>query len=70
MGWGLGWAGLAAGRLALTFTSTCFKDRVTVSVNQVGGGLSLEGEGRREEGEEGEGRRGGGGGGGRGEEGR
>ena len=57
MGWGLGWAGLAAGRLTLTFTSTCFKDRVTVGVNQVGGCLSLEGEGRRGEeggGEEGE----------------
>ena len=42
----LGWAGLAAGSLTLTFTGTCFKDRVIVSVCQVGSCLSLEEEGR------------------------
>ena len=53
----LGWAGLATDTLALTFTGTCFKDRVSVSLSQVGSGLSLEEgwrggvEGKRGEGE-------------------
>ena len=55
----LGWAGLTTDTLALTFTGTCFKDRVSVSLSQVGSGLSLEEEGWRGgvEGKRGEGER-------------
>ena len=57
----LGWAGLATDTLALTFTGTCFKDRVSVNLSQVGSGLSLEEEGWRGggEGKRGEGKGGG-----------